>query len=114
MQEWHDLKVNNINLSLVRFATLGNISFTKTRLDGKRKQGLCLITSLLKNGALTKNKGTNSLAMNKLAKFSSNCFWLRSSLLEGIALAKKFEMFEGVELDLFLEGCFSALRPSFS
>jgi hypothetical protein len=80
MQEWHDLKVDNIKLSLVCFATLGKISFTKAHLDGKTRQGFCLITSLLKNGTSTKDKGTNSLAMDK-AKSSSNCFWLKSSLL---------------------------------
>jgi hypothetical protein len=77
VQEWHDLRVDNINLSLVRFATLGKISFTKVNLNGKRRQGFCLIISLLKNEASTKDKGTNSLAMNK-AKSSSNCFWLGS------------------------------------
>jgi hypothetical protein len=79
MQEWHDLRVNNINLSLVHSATLGKISFTKVCLDGKTRQGFYLIINLLKNGASTKDK-TNSLAMNK-AKSFSNYFWLKSSLL---------------------------------
>jgi hypothetical protein len=77
MQEWHGLKVDNINFSLVPFATQGKISFTKVHLDGKTKQGFCLIISLLKNEASTKDKGTNSLAMNK-AKSPSNYFWLGS------------------------------------
>jgi hypothetical protein len=48
MQEWHDLTVDNINLSLVYFVTLSKISFTKARLDGKTRQGFCLIISLNK------------------------------------------------------------------
>jgi hypothetical protein len=80
MQEWHDLKVDNINISLICSTTLGKISFTKAHLDGKTKQGFYLITSLLKNETSTKDKGTNSLAMNK-AKSSSNCFSLGLSLL---------------------------------
>jgi hypothetical protein len=74
VQEWHDLRVDNINLSLVCFANLGKILFSKACLDGKTRQGFCLITSLLKNGTSTKDKGTNSLAMDKVN--SSNNFWL--------------------------------------
>ncbi len=80
MQEWHDLKVDNINLSLICSTTLGKMSFTKAHLDRKTKQGVYLITSLLKNETSTKDNGTNSFAMNK-AKSSSNCFWLGLSLL---------------------------------
>jgi hypothetical protein len=36
MEEWHDLKVDNINLSLIYSATLGKLSFTKACLDGKQ------------------------------------------------------------------------------
>jgi hypothetical protein len=80
LQEWHDLKINNINLLLVCFTTLDKISFIKAHLDEKTRQGFYLITSLLKNETSTKDNGTNSLAMNK-AKSSSNCFWLGLSLL---------------------------------
>jgi len=37
MQEWYDLKVDNINLSLVCFTTLNKISFTKAHRDGKTR-----------------------------------------------------------------------------
>ncbi len=42
-------QIDNINLSLVYFATLGNISFTKVHLDEKTTQEFCLITSFLKD-----------------------------------------------------------------
>jgi hypothetical protein len=80
MQEWHDLRVDNIKLSSVHYATLGKISFTKAHLDGKTRLGFCFIINLLKNKTSTKDKGTNCLAMNK-AKSSSNYFWLELSLL---------------------------------
>jgi hypothetical protein len=70
VQEWHDLRVDNINLSLVHFATLDKISFTKACLHGETKQGFCFIINLLKNGASTKDK-TKSLAMNKAKSFSN-------------------------------------------
>jgi hypothetical protein len=80
VQEWHDLKVDNINLPLMCSTTLSKISFTKAHLNGKTRQGFYLITNLLSIRASTNDKSTNSLAMNK-AKYSSNYFWLGSSLL---------------------------------
>jgi hypothetical protein len=90
MQEWHDLKVDNINISLVCSATLGKLSFTKARLDRKTTQGFCLITSLLKNRASTKDKGTNSLAMNK-AKIFFKFFSVRVVLAIRNSTSKKVQ-----------------------
>jgi hypothetical protein len=81
VQEWHDLKIHTINMSLVCSTALNKISFTKAHLDGKTRQGFYLITSFLKNETSTKDKGTNSLVMNKATKSSPNCFWLGLSLL---------------------------------
>ncbi len=76
------------------------MSFTNWHLDGKETQGFYLKINLLKNDASTKNKSTNSLAMNK-TKSSSNWIWWGSFLLQGIIPPKKDAMLDGVELDLF-------------
>jgi hypothetical protein len=111
MQEWHDLKVDNINLSLVYFATLGKISFTKTHLDGKITEGMCLIINLLKNRASTKDKGFLGYEQGQVF---FKLFLVRVIFVIKNSTSKKIEMFEGVKLDLFLEGRFSTLGPSFS
>jgi hypothetical protein len=48
---------------------LGKISLTTIHLDGKWRHRFCLITSLLKNGASTKDNDSSSLIMNNQILF---------------------------------------------
>ncbi len=62
------------------FSHFNSMSFINWCFDGKETQGFYLKINLLRNGASTKDKGTNSLTMNK-TKISSNWIWWGSFLL---------------------------------
>jgi hypothetical protein len=62
-----------MNFSLIFSTTFGKVSSIKVHLDGNLTQGLCFKINLPKNGNSTKDKGTNSFAINK-TKSSSNYF----------------------------------------
>ncbi len=74
-----DLRDCTMNFSLVFSTTFGKVSCIRAHLDGNLTRRFYFKINLLKNGDFTKDKGTNSFAINRSKSFS-NCFWWGSSL----------------------------------
>ncbi len=79
IQVSQDSRDCTMNFSLIFSTTFGKVSCIKVHLDGNLTQGLCFKINLPKNGNSTKDKGTNSFAINK-TKSSSNYFLWWTSL----------------------------------